>query len=96
MATDHHEFEWDHAKALSNLAKHGVSFDDAAEALAADCFALEYEDDREYGEVRMVSIARIGSRLLVVVWSTAQVATRIISARRANRKEWLEYEQRFQ
>jgi len=28
-----HDFEWDPAKAASNLAKHKVSFEDAAEAL---------------------------------------------------------------
>jgi hypothetical protein len=40
------DFEWDEAKAASNLAKHGVSFEEAAVALLADPNEVPYADGR--------------------------------------------------
>lgn len=96
--TRHDLFEWDETKAQSNLVKHGITFEDAALALASDRFALEDEDHRvERAELRMVSVSRLNMRLLTVVWTKPQPdVTRIISARRATRTEWQNYEQRFQ
>jgi hypothetical protein len=39
------EFEWDDAKAAANLAKHGVSFEQARAAFG-DAFAIDFVDDR--------------------------------------------------
>ncbi|WP_419906529.1 BrnT family toxin [Hoeflea sp.] len=48
------EFEWDDAKAASNLSKHGVRFEDAR-AVFHDPFAVELLDDREgYDEERYI------------------------------------------
>ena len=48
------EFEWHHAKARSNYAKHGVTFDTASRAFA-DPFAVEVLDDSgDYGEERFL------------------------------------------
>jgi hypothetical protein len=53
MASDH-RFEWHHAKARSDYAKHGVTFDTATKAFA-DPFMVEVLDDSEdYGDERVL------------------------------------------
>jgi uncharacterized DUF497 family protein/uncharacterized protein (DUF4415 family) len=59
-------FEWDAAKARRNLAKHGVSFDDATRVFD-DPFALMLQDSVEGGEERWQAIGRAGAHLALVV-----------------------------
>ena len=80
-------FEWDENKAKSNLAKHGVSFEEAKAAFR-DPFALELLDDRfDYGEDRFVLIAMVESRVLTVVYSDRGEVYRLISARPSTKTE---------
>ena len=61
------EYEWDTAKAATNVAKHGVSFTAAARALE-DPRKIEALDDRfDYGEERFQSICMDRGRVLFVV-----------------------------
>jgi hypothetical protein len=85
-------FHYDPAKAASNLKKHGVSFADA-EGVLQDPLALTVEDEHAEDEPRYVSIG-LGnaSGLLVVVWTQRGDDYRLISARRATRKERKHYE----
>lgn len=94
-------FEWDPAKAASNLRKHGVSFDTAIRAFA-DPFALTEQDRIEGGEARWLTVGSVEGCLLLVVAHTireededglAVEVIRIISARAADRKERRRYEQ---
>lgn len=79
------DFEWDDAKAASNLAKHGVSFPEAA-TVFADPFAV-YLDDGS-GENNMVIIgASIRDRVLCVVHVERGTRDRIVSARPATSRE---------
>lgn len=81
------EFEWNGQKATSNLAKHGVSFEDA-KAVFRDPFAVELLDDRhDYGEERYILIGRALNNVLVVVYTERNDINRIISARRAEPNE---------
>ena len=81
------EFEWDDAKAIRNLAKHGVSFE-CARAVFRDPFAVELLDDRAtYGEERYILIGMAPDSLLVVVHTPRDGSQRIISARRAEPNE---------
>lgn len=75
------EFEWDDAKAATNVARHGVTF--AAARLAFDdAFGVLREDRREsYGEDRYTLIAMVGQRLLFVGYTTRGDRIRIIMAR---------------
>jgi uncharacterized protein len=86
------EFEWDPEKARLNIAKHGVTFEDARFAVL-DPFSLEIVDDRfDYGEERLRIIgASSGNILFVVTTSYVEDHYRIISARRATRAEKVEY-----
>jgi len=83
---------YDSAKAASNLKKHGVSFADA-EGVLSDPLALTVEDPDAAGELRFVAIG-LGSagELLVVVYTERADGFRLISARRATRKERKHYE----
>ncbi len=85
-------FRPDPAKAASNLRKHGVSFADA-EGVFQDPLAVTVEDPDAEGEQRFISIG-LGSagELLVVVWTECDDECRVISARRATRKERKQYE----
>jgi len=86
MASDH-RFEWHHAKARSNYAKHGVTFDTAKKAFS-DPFMVEVLDDtEEYGEERFLVIGMAEGQLLGVVYTPRQGRYRLISARRAIRDE---------
>ena len=84
--------QYDPAKAAENLKKHKVSFADA-EGVLEDPFAVTVEDPDAEGEMRFVTIG-LGSagELLVVVWTERGEGCRLISARRATRKERKEYE----
>jgi uncharacterized DUF497 family protein len=88
-------FEWDDAKSRRNFDKHGVEFEIARHIF--DGPVLSFLDGRnDYGEARRVSIGRVGDAVLVVVHTERGEATRLISARRANRKERRLYEQAVQ
>jgi uncharacterized protein len=83
----HIEVEWDDSKADANLRKHGVSFEEAASALL-DPLALTQEDDAAVGEERWVLIGLSNIfRLLTVVYTLRADCVRLISARKATRKE---------
>lgn len=84
-------FEWDPAKAASNVARHGVAFDQARGSFT-DPFAIELVDGREdYGEERLVLIGMARGRLLVVVHTLREDRVRIISAREAEPHERRRY-----
>ena len=87
------EFDWDPNKAASNLRKHGVRFAEAATVFADDAMLTMPDDEPD--EERFVAIG-IGSmgRVLVVVYTTREDRTRIISARKATRQERSQYESR--
>ncbi|MHC9543774.1 MAG: BrnT family toxin [Vulcanimicrobiota bacterium] len=87
-------FEWDPMKARMNLEKHGISFDEASTAFQ-DLLSLTIPDPlHSEGEERFVLLGYSHlDRLLVVVHTEQQDRIRIISARRATRKEALSYEE---
>jgi uncharacterized protein len=88
---DEDEFEWDAAKAQSNLAKHGVSFE-AARCVFDDVFAFDRFDlGSQPGEIRYLITGMVRDVILTVVYTERGECTRIISARKATRHEQREY-----
>ena len=86
------KYEWDVAKALRNRLKHGVSFADAVIALS-DERAVTMEDGLSKDESRFVAIGLDAQLcLLVVVFTHQEGVVRIISARKASKKETGIYE----
>lgn len=89
-------FEWDNHKAVTNLRKHGVSFE-LARRVFADPNALSRQDRIENGEYRWQTIGKIEGQLVLLVAHTVQdhfdgEIIRIISARRATSQEKRQYE----
>lgn len=80
-------FQYDPNKAATNQRKHGVSFADA-EGVLQDPFAVTVEDPDSEGERRFITVG-LGSagELLVVIYTERGTECRLISARRATRKE---------
>ena len=86
-------FEWDANKARSNLAKHGISFEEAATAFA-DPLSLTIADPaHSQTEERFILLGSSQRQeLLVVIHTERGDNIRIISARRAGRNERSMYE----
>jgi uncharacterized protein len=87
-------FEWDSSKSTANLLKHGVSFDEASTVFGDGLSATGRDLDHSVGEARFVILGLSSSgRVLVVSHTDRGGVVRIISARRATRKEKQIYEE---
>jgi uncharacterized DUF497 family protein len=87
------QFEWDALKAARSLAKHGVSFDEASTVFGDPCAGTIADPLHSMEEMRFVTMGNSASgRLLAVVHADRGEAIRIISARRATRRERIRYE----
>jgi hypothetical protein len=87
-------YEWDSGKAKSNQAEHGVDFADAVQVF--DNPYLNQEDTDAVGDQVFVALGMDNlGRLLVVVYTYRQDRIRLISARKATRKEGKEYARRI-
>jgi uncharacterized protein len=79
-------FEWDNEKNASNLAKHRISFEEAATIFEGPVFTLADEDPSQ--EVRERSYGLInGIAVICVIHTDRGEAIRIISARKATKTE---------
>jgi uncharacterized protein len=86
-------FEWDDSKAESNAIKHGITFEEAV-TIFADPYLLFTEDFlHSQGEERewAIGAAENGS-IVVVVFTMRGEQLRVISARKATKRECQEYE----
>ncbi|ABQ26452.1 BrnT family toxin [Geotalea uraniireducens] len=88
---------WDEQKNMSNKAKHGVSFETAA-LVFDDPLHLSMLDRIEGGEERWQTMGMVGNVVVLLVAHTfieddGEEVARIISARKATRKERKCYEQ---
>ena len=84
-------FDWSDGKARGNLKKHGVTFE-AARLVFDDPASVDEIDDREdYGEDRFIITGRANGRLLTVTYTERDGRIRIISARKATRREQDDY-----
>lgn len=82
---------YDSDKNDTNVIKHGVSFEQVYE-FDWDS-AVIYEDSRkDYGEERRIALGFIGKRLHVLVYTPRRDTVRIISLRKANKRERKAYD----
>jgi uncharacterized protein len=87
-------FSWDDRKDRANQRKHGVSFEEAATAFADENARLKHDPDHSQDEDRFILLGFSAKlRLLVVAhaWRQDETEVRIISARKAMRKERKQY-----
>ncbi len=86
------DFEWDEAKNRANIQKHGLDLADAEEMFRGT-LVVEPDTREEYGEKRWVGLGTIGGRVAYVVFAERSAnIIRIISLRKASRRECKEYE----
>ena len=86
-------FEWDEAKAQTNLEKHGISFPEAATVFADPLAAIFPDADHSGDELREIIVGNSEqNRLLIVSFTERGENLRIISARAATPRERKEFE----
>lgn len=86
------KYRWDSKKAASNFRKHGIDFADAISALEDD-WALTIKHHYKEGEERFATLGvDLLDRVVVVVYTYRNDDIRIISARKATKKERRVYE----
>ena len=86
-------FEWDLEKAEGNARKHRVEFDEASTVFGDPLAVLMPDPDHPLGEKRYVVLGMSNQqKLLVVAFAERPPRTRLISARRATRRERRRYE----
>jgi uncharacterized DUF497 family protein len=81
------DFEWDHAKAVDNFQKHGVQFVEAVQVFQ-DSGRIEQESPPgNDSKSRWKSVGQVGSAAITVIFTLRGEQVRIISARKASRRE---------
>lgn len=95
-----YNFEWDKNKAKLNIKKHKISFESAAE-IFLDQFTISiFDDEHSLEEERWITIGKNTKEAVLVLVHTFsqqendQFNIRLISARRATKKEIKQYEER--
>jgi len=88
-------FEWDEKKANENLKRHNISFDEA-KTVFNDPFSITiYDPDHSATEHRYIDIGLSSKgKLIVVSYVERDKNTRIISSRKATKKEQRHYEKK--
>ncbi|MCG8469708.1 MAG: BrnT family toxin [Gemmatimonadetes bacterium] len=88
------QFEWDPNKATSNERKHGVSFDEASTVFSDDHAILLDDTEHSDDEDRFLLLGLSSNLRTIVVchaYRTAEDVIRLISARKATRRERRDY-----
>jgi hypothetical protein len=86
-------FEWDPGKATQNARRHRVTFDEASTVFGDPLALLMPDPDHSEDEQRYLLLGMSAHpRLLVIAFSDRPPRTRLISARRATRRERRRYE----
>ena len=89
------EFEWDPAKAIANLAKHGVTFEEALTVFMDPIARIHADPDHSEAESREIIVGHsIHQRLLLVSFAERGERVRLISARLATKRERRDYEEK--
>jgi uncharacterized protein len=88
------KFEWDDSKAVSNLSKHRVSFDEAKTVFDDPLYIDFYDPDHSDNEERYLIVGESSRRrLLIVSYTERKDLIRIISAREVTKSEREAYEE---
>ncbi len=84
------EFEWDEAKRLSNLAKHGLDFADVAR-LEWTKIGIERDLRFEYGKARYIGVGHLDGVTVATAFTFRGSVIRVVSFRPASRRERARY-----
>ncbi len=87
-------YEWNLEKAAANLPAHQVSYEEAVTIFQDPLAVVHPDPDHSEGEQREILVGHsIKDHLLLVSFTDREGRIRIISARRATRREGREYEE---
>ena len=87
-------FEWDQKKDEANQQKHGLSFDEAKELFTSEDYLEIYDEEHSVDEDRFIAIGAIDGGVVVLVFTEREEdVIRILSVRKATRKEALLFSQ---
>ena len=87
-----YDFEWDDNKNNKNRIKHKIDFTDAIQVFFDENRITKLDNRQDYGENRYQIIGQSNERILFVVYTEKHGNTiRVISARKANKKEITAY-----
>lgn len=86
------QIEFDPAKDEANCRKHGLSLA-LAEFFDLEAALLEIDARANYNETRFVALGPLGGRLHVMVLTVRDESIRVISLRKANRREVRKYDE---
>jgi uncharacterized DUF497 family protein len=87
-------FEWDEQKAERNQSKHSVNFPFVTRVFDDENRLTVIDNRYDYGETRYITLAKIDNRVYIVAFTLRSSTIRLISARKANKKEVERYENR--
>ena len=88
------DYDWDEAKAASNLEKHEISFEEAATVFDDPLYIDFYDPDHSVEEHRYLIIGQsTAGRLLIVSYTERDEIVRLISARQVTASEKRAYEE---
>src|SRR3990172_5712462 len=88
-------FEWDPAKAIANVARHGVTFEEAFTVFMDPVARIHGDPDHSEAERREIIVGHsIHQRLLLVSFIERGEKVRLISARVATKRERRDYEEK--
>lgn len=79
-------FSWDDGKRSKNLTKHGLDFADV-KRFGWEVATYGIDDRNDYGETREIAVGLLDGRLVVIIFERRDASVRIISMRKANRRE---------
>jgi uncharacterized DUF497 family protein len=84
--------EWDEAKNRENIARHGIDFADAHRIFERPML-VRIDDREDYGEDRWIALGQLGGLVVVIVFTDREERVRVISIRKANRREHAIYQE---
>jgi len=80
------KFEWDERKNAINIKKHGISFEEAVKVFSDPRRCEMYDNIHSLMEKRWITIGLVGLKILSVSFTERDDKIRLISARKANKK----------
>jgi hypothetical protein len=83
-------YEWDEAKRLCNIQKHGIDFMGIEKVFAGTTVTI-LDDRFDYGESRFITLGLLRGRVLVIAHTETREVIRIISVRKATKNEEANY-----
>ena len=85
------EFEWDDEKDKINRGKHGVTLADGISVFGDNKRSTRVDKRFDYQETRYETIGLVDGRVYVVIYTMRKTTIRLISVRKANKREQKRY-----